>query len=72
MSMKGASVGTAILAGSLGTILSQILLTDAKKLGINPFLIISGVFSLTILGYQWMPETYAMKPREQIEEMRPS
>ena len=68
--MKGAGVGVAVVTGNIGLILVQTILTDAKQLGINPFLIIGSVFLLAIIGYHWMPETYQMEPRDQVEEMR--
>ena len=69
-SVKGAGVGAATFMGLMGSVFSQIVLTDAKQLGINPFLIIAVVFLLASIGYQWMPETYQMQPQDQIEEMR--
>ena len=68
--MKAAGVNSATFAGLVGTIASQIVLADAKQLGINPFLIIGIIFLLAIISYQWMPETYQMEPRDQVEEMR--
>ena len=69
-SAKGVGVSSSIFAGHVGVVVSQIALTDAKQLGINPFLIIGVIFTLALVGYQWMPETYQMQPRDQVEEMQ--
>ena len=68
--MKGIGISAAIFAGGVGSILSQILLIDAKEVGINPFLIIGVVFLLMTVVYEWMPETYQMEPQDQVEEMK--
>ena len=63
-------IGIAALVGSIGSILAQIIFTDAKELGVNPFLIIAVIFLVATVAYQWMPETYEMEPQDQIKEMR--
>ena len=70
ISVKGSAISAGIFAGLLGTIFSQNVLTDAKEIGINPFLIIGVIFLLAVIAYQWMPETYGTKPQDQVEEMR--
>ena len=69
-SVKAAGVSSGTFAGLLGTVVSQVALTDAKQLGINPFLIIGVIFVLALVGYEWMPETYQLQPQDQVEEMR--
>ena len=66
------AMGVAIVAtfGLIGTIISEVLLTATREMGINPFLVIGIAFGCVIVAYRWTPETYGLEPQDQVEEMR--
>ena len=55
-SVKGVGVGAAAFAGNLGIVLAQIVLTDAKQLGINPFLIIGVCYLMAAVATSGCPK----------------
>ena len=69
VSVRSIAYGLVGLVGALGDFLSQVLFLGAYELGINPFLMLAGVFVLMIWCYVFLPETLGVNSRDQVEEV---
>ena len=62
-------MGVTGICGALGMIVTQVVFVNTQELGVNPFIVISGLFLILIILYIWVPETLGEKSRDQIQEV---